>query len=162
MSKIFDVAQYIIDRLGPMSSMRLQKLVYLSQCESLARSKNTLFQNSIKAWAHSPVVEELYNAHKDFSEVDSLSFSHLSSNTLNKEQKDLLNRVIETYGDKSSQWLIDQIRSTRPWQIAREGIPDSERGDVEITPSSIIKYYYLLCTLDEKAKNRTEKIKNSR
>lgn len=53
---VFDVAEYILEQHGEMTSMKLQKLVYYCQAWHLAWSDEPLFRESIEAWANGPVV----------------------------------------------------------------------------------------------------------
>ena len=64
MASVFDVAKYILNKKGRMSPMKLQKLVYYSQCWSLAWDDKPLFNNRIEAWANGPVVRDLYTFHR--------------------------------------------------------------------------------------------------
>lgn len=63
MASVFDVAAYILERQGPMTTWKLQKLVYC-QAWSLVWDDDVLFPEEIEAWANGPVVRELYNAHR--------------------------------------------------------------------------------------------------
>ena len=49
--------------------------------------------------------------------------------------------MVEYYGDKSPQWLSDLTHSETPWIEARSGIPDGQRGALEITLESMAMYY---------------------
>ena len=49
--------------------------------------------------------------------------------------------VLGFYGDKSSQWLSDLTHIEAPWIEARKGLAPGERGDREITLSSMAEYY---------------------
>lgn len=40
--------------------------------------------------------------------------------------------VQKTYGDKSSQWLIDLTHREKPWRDARAGLPDGSRSNVDL------------------------------
>ena len=63
MASALDVAQYILDRRGPMTAMKLQKLVYYSQAWSIVWDDDVLFPERIWAWKNGPVVRELWEAH---------------------------------------------------------------------------------------------------
>ena len=60
MATVFDVAFYILDKLGDMSTMKLQKLCYYAQAWSLAWDGFPLFDEEFQAWANGPVCRELY------------------------------------------------------------------------------------------------------
>ena len=55
---VLDVAAYILKKLGSMTTMKLQKLVYYSQAWSLVWDEQSLFIESIEAWANGPVVSD--------------------------------------------------------------------------------------------------------
>ena len=59
-----DVAAYILKERGPLSAMKLQKLVYYSQAWSLVWDDRQLFGEAVEAWANGPVVRELYEHHR--------------------------------------------------------------------------------------------------
>ena len=142
---VFDVAKYILDNHGPMSAMKLQKLVYYSQAWSLVWDDQPLFCNKIEAWANGPVVRELYDIHRGKFQVSHADFSSYSKQELTPEQKKTVNAVLEAYGSKSAQWLSDQTHSESPWQDSRNDLSDTERGSREITLESMAEYYGSLC-----------------
>ena len=50
MAEVLDVAAYILKKQGPMTAMKLQKLVYYCQAWSLVWQSKPLFPNDIEAW----------------------------------------------------------------------------------------------------------------
>lgn len=60
MANVRDVADYILAQRGPMSAMKLQKLVYYSQAWHLTWAEEPIFDARIEAWANGPVVPLLY------------------------------------------------------------------------------------------------------
>ena len=59
------VAEYILWYLNKkydmkISNLRLQKYLFLCQCNSLAVSGKTLFEEDFDVWAHGPVVKSVY------------------------------------------------------------------------------------------------------
>ena len=64
MVSVYDVAQYILGKIGPLTTMKLQKLLYYSQAWSLVWDDKPLFAEEFEAWANGPVCRELYNMHK--------------------------------------------------------------------------------------------------
>ena len=62
---VLNVARYVVEKLGSMTTMKLQKLTYYCQAWSLAWDDLPLFQDDFQAWANGPVCYELYNKHKD-------------------------------------------------------------------------------------------------
>ena len=64
MADVFDVAKYILEKQGSMTTMKLQKLVYYSQAWSVVWDEKPIFEERIEAWASGPVVRELYEEHR--------------------------------------------------------------------------------------------------
>ena len=135
----FDVAAYILEKLGTMTAMKLQKLVYYSQAWSLVWDEAPLFEQRIEAWASGPVVRQLYDVHKGMFMVSSLNKGN--PDNLTKVQKETIDAVLNFYGDKSAQWLSDLTHIEEPWKIARNGVEEGENCENEITIASMCEYY---------------------
>ncbi len=136
---VLDVAAYIFKKIGSMTTMKLQKLVYYCQAWSLVWDEKRLFTEKIEAWANGPVVRELYNYHRGMFEITSIEIGN--SDILNDEQKETVDAVIDFYGGKSSQWLSDLTHMEDPWRLSRIGLADSERGNREISHAILAEYY---------------------
>jgi uncharacterized phage-associated protein len=139
MANVFDVATYILEKKAPITVMKLQKLVYYSQAWSLVWDEKPLFEQEIQAWRHGPVVAELYQAHRGQYQLDQLPNGN--SHNLTDEEKETIDSVLETYGDKSSQWLSDLTHMESPWIDARKGFSSDSPSQNEITQASMMEYY---------------------
>ena len=139
MVNILDVASYILAKKGPMTAMKLQKLVYYAQVWSLVWDEALLFRNRIEAWANGPVAPTLYRAHRGKFKVSHIQGGN--SRKLNQTQKETVNAVLNYYGDKSSQWLSDLTHSEAAWVDARNGLAPGQRGDREITRVAMAEFY---------------------
>ena len=139
MASVLDAAAYILKRQGPMTTWKLQKLVYYSQAWSLVWDDDVLFPEEIEAWANGPVVRALYHAHRGKYRVSRLPGGEAEA--LTDEQRETVDAVLEFYGDKSPQWLSDLTHMEAPWQSARRGVPDGERGNAVIAKESLAEYY---------------------
>lgn len=139
MTNVFDVATYILKRRGPMTTWKLQKLVYYCQAWSLVWDDDALFPEEIEAWANGPVVRELYNVHASKYRVESLGRG--DENNLSPDQRETVDAVLEYYGDKSPQWLSDLTHMEDPWKNARMGNPEGARGDTVIPKQDLAEYY---------------------
>lgn len=140
MATVFDVAAYILERQGPMTAMKLQKLVYYCQAWSLVWDEKPLFESRIEAWAFGPVVPDLYELHRGCFNVNRVVIRG-EPTLLNDNERDTIDHVLEFYGNKSSQWLSELTHFESPWLNARVGLKPGERGSVEITLDSMIEYY---------------------
>lgn len=142
MANVFDIADYILSRKGPMSAMKLQKLVYYSQAWHAVWDEVELFPQAIEAWVGGPVVRELYDRHRGRFRLEQ-GFFKGDLTALNESERDSVDRVLEFYGDKNNQWLTDLSRMESPWKDTRVeaclGI--DEQGTVVISMSKIAEYY---------------------
>ncbi len=140
MATVFDVAAYILERQGEMTTMKLQKLVYYAQAWSLVWDEAPLFENRIEAWANGPVVPDLYQVHRGVFRVKAGDIPGDAAK-LTAEQRETVDAVLGYYGGRSSQWLSELSHFEAPWKNAREGLPPGERGNREITWDALAEYY---------------------
>ena len=133
-----DVAAYILQKRGPVTAMKLQKLLYYAQAWSLVWDEAPLFPESIEAWANGPVIREVYDGHRGQFIVTRWPGN---PENLDANQKDTVDVVLGFYGDKTAQFLSDLTHAEDPWKAARKGVPDGDRGNVEITLASMAEYY---------------------
>jgi uncharacterized phage-associated protein len=141
---VFDVAKYIIQRTGPISAMKLQKLIYYAQAWSLVWDDAPLFDNEIEAWANGPVCRDLYDKHRGIYQVCLEQVSPFSGQLLSAVQAETVDEVLRAYAEKSAQWLSDQTHIEDPWIHARAGLGDGERGSQVISHNSMADYYLKL------------------
>lgn len=139
MADVFDVAKYILQQQGEMTTMKLQKLVYYSQAWSLVWDSKPLFDDRIEAWASGPVVPSLYQVHKGSFLINTLPDGEAGN--LDKEQKETINAVLKAYGSKPAQWLADLTHMENPWIDARKGYEPGQNCENEIPQASTVEYY---------------------
>ena len=137
--RVFDVAAYILEKKGTLNTMKLQKLVYYTQAWSLVWDEKPLFQEDIEAWANGPVVRDLFYYHRGRYEIDTVEIGN--PRLLDQEQRETVDAVLDYYGDKSAQWLIELTHMEAPWIQAREGLPPLERGN-RVIPLDAMAFYY--------------------
>ncbi len=137
--RVFDVAAYILKKMDTMTTMKLQKLVYYSQAWSLVWDEKRLFEEDIEAWANGPVVRELFDYHRGMYEISEIPIGN--PRLLDQIQRDTVDAVLEYYGNRPAQWLIDLSHMEVPWVHARKGLPPLERGNRVIPLDSMADYY---------------------
>lgn len=136
---VFDVAAYILNKLGQMTTMKLHKLLYYAQAWSLVWDEKPLFSEEIQAWANGPVIKDLFNFHKGQFAIDSVAIGN--PKILSEQQKETIDSVLDYYGGKSSQWLIQLTHLEDPWVLARKGLSQTERSNRVISLDSMANYY---------------------
>lgn len=139
MPTVDDVAAYILEKQGSITTWKLQKLVYYCQAWHLVWQEKPLFRAKIEAWANGPVVPALYKQHRGRFEV--AAWPTGDAGKLSADQKETVDAVLAFYGDKTSQWLSDLTHGEAPWNTARGSLPAGERGNQEITLESMLGYY---------------------
>lgn len=141
MASIFQLAKYILDKQGAMTTMKLQKLCYYCQAWSLAWDEIPLVDEDFQAWANGPVCPELYNAHKGMFTVSTDNFDVNYAGAFSVNQLDTIKNVLNYYGDKESHWLSELTHLENPWKLARIGYAPGERCNEIITKESMQEYY---------------------
>lgn len=143
MVNVFDVAKYILQQTGRISTMKLQKLCYYAQAWSLVWDDKPLFNEEFEAWANGPVCRELFNLHKGEYSVDKEDIlqGKLSGESLTDEECETINIVLKSYAPKNAQWLSTLTHMEAPWNDARIGVPDGASCSNIITKESMAMYY---------------------
>lgn len=133
-----DVAAYILKRMGTMTTMKLQKLLYYCQAWSLVWDEEPLFHEQIEAWASGPVVREVFEEHRNMFNISQISGD---PSKLSPKQKETIDSVLSFYGDKPSQWLSDLTHMEDPWKNARVGLAPGVRSNQVISHAAMMEYY---------------------
>lgn len=136
---VHDVAAYIVSKLGRITALKLQKLVYYCQAWSLVWDDGPLFQEDVEAWANGPVVAALYVAHRGQYDVGACPQGDAAK--LTPVQVETIDAVLKEYGDKQSHWLSNLTHQEEPWKTARVGLAEGERSNRIISHASMAEYY---------------------
>lgn len=139
---VYDVAEYILRKLGELTTMKLHKLLYYCQAWSLVWDEKPLFPEEIEAWANGPVVKDLFSYHRGQYSVSNISIGN--PNLIHGNEKVTIDSVLDYYGNKSAQWLIELTHMEDPWKMARKGLEPTERGKNVITYDLMSDYYSAL------------------
>lgn len=141
MVKVYDVAKYILEKQGPMTTMKLQKLVYYCQAWSLGWDEVPLFDEEFQAWANGPVCPQLFFKHKGQFIVDESLFDDRVDVNFSQDELETMDAVLDYYGDKDPQWLSELTHKERPWKEARGGCAPGAYCDNIISKESMQEYY---------------------
>lgn len=132
MERILDVAQYIYDEYKRQSGevideMKLHKLLYFAQRESLAITNERLFEEGFEGWKYGPVSKEV-RAHYT---IDGMRYDN--KKTLSAEGAYIVKNVILQYGALAS-WKLSQLSHNEiSWQNSRKGLAEDESGGILLT-----------------------------
>ncbi|MGN0373442.1 MAG: Panacea domain-containing protein [Enterocloster sp.] len=126
MDKIINVAQYVYDEYKRVTGevideMKLHKLLYFAQRESLAITNTPLFEGEFEGWKYGPVCKEIRNSITPDGIID--AFEDISD-----ESKYIINNVIQEYGSLASWKLSELSHKEHSWKNARMGLHEGENG----------------------------------
>lgn len=110
-----------------MDEMKMHKLMYFSQRESLMYNNELLFEGTFYGWKYGPVLKEVRSAYK------SGYFFWNGLDEVSDETKKLLKSVFERYGSLSSWKLSSLSHEEFSWKKSRVGLEAGEDGDVELS-----------------------------
>jgi len=99
------------------SNLKLQKLVYYAQGFYSALFEKPLFRNSILAWAHGPVVDELYQTYKCYGRDHIPVPTDFNNKSLTKDELELIEEVFDVYGQYSAWKLRNMTHEESPWLV---------------------------------------------
>lgn len=141
-ASVFNVANYILQRCGEMTTMKLQKLCYYCQAWSLAWDDRPLFDEEFEAWANGPVCRNLYNRHKHSFTLGKNYFEKYKYD-FSDEQIETMEAVIKGYAGRDPLELSALTHSERPWQETRRN-NGAQPGDrcIAIIPKELMQEYY--------------------
>lgn len=139
-ASVLDVAAYAANLIVQTSTyMKLQKIVYYAQVESLVHYSRPLFSEKILAWRGGPVVRELFNKHRGLKFLGQVALG--DSARLSIEQKACVSWAVEKYARLDGDTLSHLTHIEAPWKNARKGLSPEDSSDAEITPQAIKRYY---------------------
>ena len=141
MATVFDVAKYILDKIGPVSTWKPQKLCYYAQAWSIAWTDSPIFPEDFEAWANGPVCPPLYAMHRGQFVVAADDIVSGDNSALNEDQRDTIDRVLDHYGKWEPYELREQTHSEAPWKNARGDLPEGVSSTAVISKSSMGEYY---------------------
>ena len=147
MPDAIDVARYLVHLAASepepdyLSHMRLQKLLYYTQGWSLALRDRPMFSERIEAWAHGPVVRDVYPHFADFGDTPILPESVALPQSLSAEDRSFIDSVWEAYKVYSTISLRRMTHKEAPWRNARGTCGPAERCTTEITQDAMRRFF---------------------
>lgn len=153
MAKVLDIAKFIIyeyeaqtgSQFEP-SELKLQKLMYLAQRESLCLRGEVLFDSDIEGWKLGPVIPELrFYFDKNYDSLKKIEDSNLST-----DEMYIVNNVLAQYGMYEAWYLADLTHEEISWKNSRKGLNNSDHGsrvlkisDIEEDAKKLRQYDYI-------------------
>ena len=134
-----DVAQYIYNkqRNNNVDPWKIQKLTYYAKAWSLAWDGDPLFQEQFEAWKDGPVSRELYAVKRYSTNYHDRVLPESRPERLTPRQMEVVDAVLDFYGDMETQELIDLTHREKPWIEARGGLRPGESCQNKLSDHTI-------------------------
>ena len=135
MEKIINVAQYIFNEYKRVTGeiideMKLQKLLYFSQRETIAILNKPLFNQTFEGCKYGPVSREVRTSYT----TDGINYE---TEDIKSESKYIINNVIQEYGALASWKLSALTHKEISWLNSRKGLKKEENGRIKIQTEDI-------------------------
>ncbi len=140
MAPVRDVAKVIIQKSsGPISNLKLQKLLYYVQGWHLGLKGTPVFGDPIQAWVHGPVVPEIFQRyrHHRWNPIDMPTTDAVVADPYAKH----IDAVLKVYGKYTADQLERLSHTEKPWLDARGDLPASAPSNAEITVRSMREFF---------------------
>lgn len=154
---VMDIARYVInysiDIEKPISNLKLQKLLYYIQAACLIENDQPCFNELFTNWRHGPVQEDVYHVYKKYlgrdiwekqesyrevvfglDSIMEIVEKKFSKEIILEKDRDLIEKVINSYKDISAWSLVEKTHTEDPWI-------KTDRND--IIPVPLIKSYFI-------------------
>lgn len=133
---IYDL--YLQKHNQPIDEMKLHKLLYFIQRESLIQTNETMFDETFYGWKYGPVLKEIREAYK--RNLFGAEMNSFNSNTMiSNSDKKIINQIYEQYSEKDSWSLSNLSHNEYSWKQSRKGKFDYEKGDIALEVDDIKK-----------------------
>lgn len=149
---IFNLCNWILnnydyENMGEkITHLKLQKLLYYYQGLSCAIYDKPIFNNTIEAWVHGPVVKEVYEKYKIYG-YDPIPLPNEKVELNNSSLEPLLKNILKHYGELSAKQLENLTHKELPWKNARRGLNEDDRGKTKIKLEDMRSYFKVLYSL---------------
>lgn len=128
MENLMTIASYIFNRYddefnSKIDEMKLHKLLYFAQRESLIQNREPLFDAVFYGWKFGPVLKEIRAAYRD-----NLFYDLVPEDVVIRILP-IMDKVFEEYAGKDSWSLSRLTHGELAWKNSRKGISDGENSD---------------------------------
>jgi uncharacterized phage-associated protein len=143
------LSDYILKHYGPMSHLKLQKLLFYCDAYCLAYFDEELITDEFEAWVHGPVSRKVYNSLKDKSVLYSdLTYSAKEGEDvdaefkkLTQDQQDLISDILKDLSKWTGMELEVSTHKEKPWMEARKGYSEADKCNKLISKETTRLFY---------------------
>ena len=144
-SKINQIVNYIIIRVGEVTPLALEKLLAFAVGVNYALNRTSLIDDECQAWQHGYVFPNIYYKYKKdgYKPIDSgIRSTHgVMLSKLNENEIKAIDLVVSTFGLYSPRTLEFISHNQAPWIEKRNGYRDNEPSTDAINYESMKDYY---------------------
>lgn len=143
--RALQVAKYFInlsnsDEKENITNLKLQKLLYYAQGFYLALENEPLFSDEIQAWAHGPVVPDVYSEFKRYGYKEIKEKYQLEGN-ISISEKNIIEKTWAIFKSYDGKQLEELTHLEDPWINARKGLPEMTSSTNPIEEADIKVYF---------------------
>lgn len=146
--KMLLTISYIFEKAVEVTPLALQKMLYFIQAMHLVIYERPFYREDCEAWAHGPVYKNVYAMFKDFkyNPIEDSRFAILQYRfqDLKKEEKEIIDLVLDTFGIYSGKTLELITHNEDPWKEARINSIPSSLNNAVITKDKIKTYFKIV------------------
>ncbi len=139
MAGVRDVAAAVLTRTGPITTMKLQKLLYYAQAWHLVFQRKPMFDEKIEAWPQGPVTPSIFAGHRKQYQVTSGPSGHAGA--LTAPENATLTWVMDKYAHYSAETLSRLTHMESPWRAARGIVDENEKSSQPIAHDQMRHFY---------------------
>lgn len=140
---ITDVAAFILNHTGTVTTMKLHKLAFYAQAEHLVKHQGApLFPEDSYAWRSGPVCPLLFILHRNKFIIRPGELPYGDPDRLTDEDKGLIMRVCTLMGNMTGAELGERVCSEDPWLHARGNLKPCDTGGDTLIPKIAMGVYY--------------------
>lgn len=140
---ITDVAAFILNRTGTVTTMKLHKLAYYAQAAHIvAHNGAPLFPEDFYTWRSGPVCPLLFILHRNEFLIRPGELPQSDPDRLSDEDKNLIILVCTLMGDMTGAELSERVCAEDPWLDARGNQKAYDPGDTLIPKIAMGVYYF--------------------
>ncbi len=114
-----------------MDEMKMHKLMYFTQRESLIVNNDVLFSEDFCGWKYGPVLLSVRNEFHNGS-----MFSEVTEN-VSEETYGLLKSVLDRFGKISSWHLSIMSHEELSWKLSRNGLSATDNGNTHLSVNAM-------------------------
>lgn len=140
---ITDVAAFILNRTGTITTMKLHKLAYYAQAAHIvAHGGAPLFPEDFYAWRSGPVAPLLFILHRHEFLIRPGELPQGDPDRLSDEDKNCIIQICIALGHMTGAELSERVLSEDPWLDARGDLKPHDPSNTLIPKITMGVYYF--------------------